>query len=1443
MPESFDPDGCCSNDLDDCDYLSLNSLPDDYFWDYYETTDDVSVNKMLHMNENVQFVAVLIPILVPIDKTHWEKFADVSHDPILSYHNLLSQYSRKCDVIHATHATKRDHLQQNKLLHTEELFNYECREESNREKRKISNISSDSKFSYASDSSPTRSELADIPIEDGINENFSEFNRSRQSGSVESFVRNMENEEVIPNEICNAMNSNSSPIFEKIDTSTNEKSVSDDCSSAKEFPAMMNLSQFRYSDTKIETDSVVIENYDEDSTHFALDSIEEFVYVPENYEKDDLKEIMPSSLPDKLKPCICYINNLPNVIGNDSNSSFDGGLTVASTNESLENHFVNGTVNECMNIADNSLDTTSEGSESNIFSVYGENEKNTSSTIIICEVTGKAANQHSNTANITCYDQTLPADIESNHTKVVGSTMKQEMLIVDTCIGGAVSSQQSCDSDENAKFKSLVMISPNLTSNFVTNESSNNSVQIVSTDTSLNKVRSVDSDAVVVQPKNWQPRCSVQETSRASTTVKSIIDFFEEIEEKVHSADESSNSAAVVSNHGTSAPNKNQKDDSKEISMNDVTDANEYGSSNNIRLIANSKHENGKSSVASLEEGSDGLADDDSWVENISHHDSEEMYVESGSDYDSSEELILQNNAADREEELRGYNRMSIDFTLHTIVEESCEESEYESTTPQRVSASDLEKYFFFGLGEETGLPHNHDKSLKNYEDPEDSQSETSSVCSEGLNSSNENETFDETESNLTSSRLEKYFLSGFMGFSAEDSNNSNDSGSVGSDSEGKHSPEQRRKKLVRARGSSRSSQSSSLDNLLSKEDSTETFGLENPADDSSETDTNSECTEKVESNSDTIKRKKKLRKSDVDDKRNNFDGENSTNNYSDIISKEDRKALQKIDLASITTSLSFSSTSSTTPKFHGNSSSQIYVKKQNSRDSGFVGSNDDLLKNDTLKVIEKKDLQEIQEDPIETENDVKPKSGLSRKDSFTAWSSDEETNLMMSKMRQFFKTLVAASSTTRDSTNFDRKPVDDPSVLYRSPQLVYFENELTRLMKTVPGIKDEHVREIVEYFSSEDTWSDSYDSSDYTSSDKETIIKHSKKIQQQISERCQEIIEKFDGSKVITPDEEGDMGDGGLIDDGLNKETAFVYQKLIASISKIQNEKKTSPQGSSPPFIAKVLHHIGSRLEALMHEVSSSDSMKSSTTEVISGVRQADENRERSINNLGRSRSHDLLLSEGKITPEVVLNEERETSDNERFSWRGSFESALLADSSQKLCSFENSSSSALSVLIAKRRSVGDLLFSSSSLSNEQLDRVRSCGSIDGDRKAIEDNDEIWKSTDDKNSSGFNKNEDNFRSRSTLPRILQLSINNKATNSLPRLPVSFSSPSNNQTSFGSMQKAQSVYNFLHNNVKSARYRPPGFNRQPPSKRNTSAKSQTISYHREHKGIISECIN
>jgi len=84
----------------------------------------------------------------------------------------------------------------------------------------------------------------------------------------------------------------------------------------------------------------------------------------------------------------------------------------------------------------------------------------------------------------------------------------------------------------------------------------------------------------------------------------------------------------------------------------------------------------------------DGLADDDSWVEELSQRgedEDEELATTTPTATDSEDAEGESDGGArrhgylDREEELRGYNRSAIDFTLHTIVEESCEESEVAS--------------------------------------------------------------------------------------------------------------------------------------------------------------------------------------------------------------------------------------------------------------------------------------------------------------------------------------------------------------------------------------------------------------------------------------------------------------------------------------------------------------------------------------------------------------------------------------------------------------------------------------------------------------------------------------------------------------------------------------------------------------------------------------------
>ncbi|XP_043586744.1 uncharacterized protein LOC122569574 isoform X3 [Bombus pyrosoma] len=982
--------------------------------------------------------------------------------------------------------------------------------------------------------------------------------------------------------------------------------------------------------------------------------------------------------------------------------------------------------------------------------------------------------------------------------------------------------------------------------------------------------------------------------------------------------------------------------------------------------------------VVILEEG---LADDDSWVEEVSH-DEDEPGATTATEESSEDEA---NNLGDREEELRGYHRQAIDFTLHTIVEESCEESEAEpsmaagspSKKQRPPSASELEKYFFFGLG---GDGNNSSMGSREV----DSLSETSSIYSEGLESLGQDETpgngQNQEKSNsgegfLNSSRLEKYFLSEFLGF---DQDRRDSDGSVGSDSEGRPSPEaQRRKKLVRARGTGRS-HSSSLDNLLALTQSSQNLSSQNSLQDLSlnqdaqETQSEGSSTETdgaddgqtaafgTDGQFDTVKRKKKKPRNlgtqspRVPDDRNKTPepnremvlvGEVVMENEAEAINSEDSERAKtpqpecilsssSSPLTAVNASLTSASLIDSNRNIQmssGESLSYNQRSKQQSRDSGFVGSCDDLLQHQKLpddgqsgtelsqetgKDRSNNEIGENAQDTSQTSiegvcevekgNAAKvdhhlnhttlphlPNASLSRKDSFNNWSSDEETNLMMSKMRQFFKTMVANSNgqnqNTSSTNSSGASPAPSPRLpgysakarlssqnRTKPPQLVYFENELTRLMKTVPGIRDEQVREIVEYLSSEDTWSDSYDSSDYTSSDLEGAAGGRRSaLQEQISQSCQQIISKFDttsGDNLLDKEREDKTEPTGVQPPCLGKDTAFVYQKLVQSFTKMAGDSTSSDANStphsSPPLIAKVMHHIGSRLVALMHEVSEGgpavqhhSSWRRYTqhhrTPSSASTTEDDDSTSDSTNapssthlQLPRSKSHDplLLINSHPAASTGQEGEEREASDYERFSWRGSFESALMAaDSRTKLsllaCSGDSVGASVSAnalAMAAKRRSAGDLLFNPKSFSREQLDRVRSCGSIGGGSGGAASGcggsveERIWSnrrrsSVPDANtrgesetSTGDEDTEDELEytgeSRATtLPRGMQSAIT-AATNSLPRLPASTAPAgltTTSTTSSSTMHKAHSVYHFLpqHSGVKSARYRPPGFAR------------------------------
>ena len=571
----------------------------------------------------------------------------------------------------------------------------------------------------------------------------------------------------------------------------------------------------------------------------------------------------------------------------------------------------------------------------------------------------------------------------------------------------------------------------------------------------------------------------------------------------------------------------------------------------------------------------------------------------------------------------------------------------------------------------------------------------------------------------LASSRLEKYFLTGFPEEKQlhsldviSEGGNTDDSGSVGSESDGTGEPvpaqSQPRKKVTQRTRGFRSERLSDRgeSGAENAEDESGTYTAR-PHDVSYSSESGEDNTAFVSGDGsfDTIKRKKNKARKASDDRRSDSersvdsrrssavseapffkpaDTSNDTAGGTETVTvnKKDDKSSPKASPSITPTPLndthqcdpavkkqispsgSDKEPESTKPRNSGSSRESPStspppaggpVRKHKSRDSGFVGSNDDLLRNEgshiihtssddmqskhtgsscsegeqesrkTTRLEKVSEVSENTEDDCEksfdttatlasrkenaavaagkvprkksNESDISKEGSessgrLSRKDSFHQWSSDEETNIMMNRMRTFFKNMLVNAS--------KGKPLEPT----RKPtQIVYFEEQLTRLMKTVPGINDQQVKEIVEYLSSEDTWSDSYDSSDYTdytSSDLEGSPFFPEAEDPVIPDMDVDVLEKLQkDSQAVSL--------GELVEqDEFQKETAIMYQKLMNSVAKMQQsqeeQKKENEAKRSPPIAAKILHHISSRLVTLMHEVSGSDN---SSTASISDSRQ----------------------------------------------------------------------------------------------------------------------------------------------------------------------------------------------------------------------------------------------
>lgn len=494
--------------------------------------------------------------------------------------------------------------------------------------------------------------------------------------------------------------------------------------------------------------------------------------------------------------------------------------------------------------------------------------------------------------------------------------------------------------------------------------------------------------------------------------------------------------------------------------------------------------------------------------------------------------------------------------------------------------------------------------------------------------------------------------------------------------------------------------------------------------------------------------------------------------------------------------------------------SATIPIPAKRSRDSGFVGSNDDLLKaDDTHRIssdlkIELEGIREESKDQTVEKQSKTPTLHTPKEDCTNVHSSDEETNLIVSELKQFVKVLIA--SNTEQNNHSTNTTILESGVKIRvpkiyadaeQPQLIYFENELTRLMKTVPGISDAQVREIVEYLRSKETWSDSYSTSDIGGIAGKTKDRYD--LSQQVAVSSQRIIDKFHRSNRDNK--------GNTTDEYKNR---YPHEELLHSFKKLNaNDKQYIDSNSLPAMFATVLEHIGNRLFALLKEISHRDGTmspspkpnirhhkKSHLPPVVTSSE--GETAERGDDfSLPRSKSHDPLLPASIELNHSPKYSPIDTSWRENRNRKGGFKPTVITgynDSTTKLSPLNQTNSSSSSALISQSKPVSGQLASYQS---------RSCDSI-GVAPPMLSSDNIKQNAKTISTSSTNLN----ASDSSDDECRSYAINSHFT-----LPRQQAIPRASATAIADRlappNKRLDTSDIAQNCVKSARYRPPGFDR------------------------------
>ncbi|KAL3218982.1 hypothetical protein MRX96_031243 [Rhipicephalus microplus] len=520
-----------------------------------------------------------------------------------------------------------------------------------------------------------------------------------------------------------------------------------------------------------------------------------------------------------------------------------------------------------------------------------------------------------------------------------------------------------------------------------------------------------------------------------------------------------------------------------------------------------------------------------------------------------------------------------LSYSLHTILEESCEESEKSSraTTPvTKNPSSELEKYFSFAIGN-ASLEEIHKRwSIATSEDFSDSVSETSGV--------DDVEVLEEDPEELASSRLEKYFTSGLLGTGKfhypDDAEFTDESGGISSDDEDRRATSKQGKKEKAVAAASLAFEAA---------DSCGTIKRKKKDDDEDVAEVKVVLEEEGFA---TIKKKKEdTLEVQPDNEPNNtaeYNMLNESQQHLQDTSFENLDATLTADESTIilvdpaTENDSHNTTTkdpnqqtkdsrmSVTPTSEANTDMQQSLSDSvNELTSGIESmcnsSTSEMTQND--EVMKDSKNSAIEEDA----------TSIHSRSSSTDCYSDEEAAYIVNRV-------LAHISGTSDET----EKVDENI----TPWKALLESQITRLMQTVSpaALSGESSCSSTIGSNNSDYGSDTLESGTYSSTDEEGSPKprHHKKPGRRSPSRQ---------LSAAVDDKLADNLSGHSNDSTISEETMFICRQLMQSLKLLSDEKVNKDEKSSCPIISdhnhndymKAQEYIQYQIVALMHTVSGS--------------------------------------------------------------------------------------------------------------------------------------------------------------------------------------------------------------------------------------------------------------